>query len=140
MSSQAGKAPKAQAERRQRRHPRYRIEFPVTVILLSEGGHRRIDAHGRDLSTAGIGMLIAAELKLGEVAALNFALPGSQQEWKLRAVLRHRRGYHYGFEFLSIRPEEVSFLAGYLPKLEREDDDFAIETQSAAAPPKPPVT
>jgi c-di-GMP-binding flagellar brake protein YcgR len=137
MSSQPGKALKARAERRQRRHPRYRVEFPVTVILLSDGEHRRIDAHGRDLSTAGIGMLIAAELKLGEVAALNFALPGSPQEWKLRAVLRHRRGYHYGFEFLSIRPEEASFLAGYLPKLEREDDDFGVETRSAAATPKP---
>jgi hypothetical protein len=137
MSSQSGKALKARAERRQRRHPRYRIEFPVTVILLSEGGHRRIDAHGHDLSEAGIGMLIAAELKLGEVAALSFALPGSPQEWKLRAVLRHRRGYHYGFEFLSVRPEEASFLAGYLPKLEREDNDFGVETRSVPAGPKP---
>jgi PilZ domain len=138
MSSQPGKARKA--ERRQRRHPRYRIEFPITVILLSEGGHRRLDAHCRDLSVAGIGLLIAAELKLGEVAALNFALPGSPQECKFRAVLRHRRGYHYGFEFLSLRPEEAGFLAGYLPKLEREDRDSGIETRGAATRPKPSVT
>jgi c-di-GMP-binding flagellar brake protein YcgR len=124
MSSQPGKALKARAERRQRRHPRYRIEFPVTVIMLSEGGHRRIDAHCRDLSVAGIGMLIAAELKLGEVAALNFALPGSPQGWELRAVLRHRRGYHYGFEFLAIKPEEANFLAEYLPTLQRQDHDL----------------
>lgn len=140
MSSQPGKAVKAQAERLQRRHPRYRIEFPVAVVLLSESGHRQFDAHCRDLSVAGIGMLIATELQLGEVAALNFALPGSAQEWKVRAVLRHRRGYHYGFEFLSIGPEEASFLAGYLPKLEREDYDSGIETRSAMAPGKAPVT
>jgi c-di-GMP-binding flagellar brake protein YcgR len=124
MSSQPGKALKARAERRQRRHPRYRIEFPVTVVMLSEGEHRRIAAHCRDLSVAGIGMLIAAELKTGEVAALNFAIPGSPQGWELRAVLRHRRGYHYGFEFLAIKPEQTSFLAEYLPKLQREDYDF----------------
>jgi len=115
---------KSRAERRQRRHPRYRIEFPVVVILLSEGGHRRIDAHCRDLSVAGIGMLIAAELNLGEVAALSFALPGSPEAWELRAVLRHRRGYHYGFEFLALSNEEGSFLATYLPKLERQDSEF----------------
>jgi hypothetical protein len=124
MSAQPGKAVKSRAERRQRRHPRYRIEFPVTVILLSDGGHRRIDAHCRDMSVAGIGMLIASELNLGEVAALSFALPGSSQGWELRAVLRHRRGYHYGFEFLSVNADQVNFLAGYLPKLEREDSEF----------------
>jgi hypothetical protein len=123
MSAQPGKA-KSKAERRQRRHPRYRIEFPVTVILLSEGGHRRIDAHCHEMSVAGIGMLIASELNLGEVAALTFALPGSSHEWELRAVLRHRRGYHYGFEFLAINPEQVNFLTGYLPNLEREDSEF----------------
>jgi c-di-GMP-binding flagellar brake protein YcgR len=140
MSSQPGRATKARAERRQRRHPRYRIEFPVTLSLLSEGEHRRIDAHCRDLSVAGIGMLIAAELNLGEVAALRFAIPGSPQPWELRAVLRHRRGYHYGFEFLAIKPEEASFLAGYLPKLQREDYDFDGETRDPAPGPKPPVT
>lgn len=69
-------------------------------------------------------MLIAAELNLGEVAALSFALPGSAKAWELRAVLRHRRGYHYGFEFLALSNEEGSFLAGYLPSLEREDSEF----------------
>jgi c-di-GMP-binding flagellar brake protein YcgR len=91
MSSQPGKALKPLAERRQRRHPRYRVEFPVTVFLLSEGERRRVDAHSRDLSVAGIGMLIAGDLSLGEVAALNFTLPGSSQPWDVRAVLRYRR-------------------------------------------------
>lgn len=125
MSAQPGTKPaKSKAERRKRRHPRYRVEFPITVILLSEAGHRRIDAHCRDMSVAGIGMLIASELNLGEVAALTFALPGTSQEWDLRAVLRHRRGYHYGFEFLAVNPELVNFLTGYLPKLERQDGEF----------------
>lgn len=85
-------------------------------------------------------MLIAAELKLGEVAALSFALPGSPQERNLRAVLRHRRGYHYGFEFLSLKPEDASFLAECLPKLEREDTDFGVETRAVPGTTKPPVT
>jgi c-di-GMP-binding flagellar brake protein YcgR len=124
MPVQPAKALKSRAERLQRRHPRYRIEFPVNVILLSEGEHRHIDAHCRDMSVAGIGVLIASELNLGEVAALRFVLPGSAQQWELRAVLRQRRGYHYGFEFLSVQPQDADFLASYLPKLERQDSDF----------------
>lgn len=78
------------------------------------------------MSVAGIGVLIASELNLGEVAVLRFALPGSPQQWDLRAVLRQRRGYHYGFEFLSVTPQDANFLASYLPKLERQDSDFDL--------------
>jgi len=108
-------------ERRRRRYPRYRSEFPVTLTLLSSEGHQSLDAHCRDLSVAGIGVLIAGELNLGEVVALAFALPGSAQPWELRAVLRHRRGYHYGFEFLSLSQQLSALLGGYLPRLKRAD-------------------
>ena len=108
-------------ERRQRRHPRYRTEFPVTLTLLSSEGRQSLNAHCRDLSVAGIGVLIAEELMPGEVVALAFALPGSAQPWELRAVLRHRRGYHYGFEFLSLSEQEGKALGEYLPQLERAD-------------------
>lgn len=70
---------------------------------------------------AGIGVLLAAELNLGEVVALAFAPPGSSESWELRAVLRHRRGYHYGFEFLSLSGQQGDVLRKYLPGLERAD-------------------
>ena len=108
-------------ERRQRRHPRYRTEFPVTLTLLSSEGRQSLNAHCRDLSVAGIGVLIAEELMPGEVVALAFALPGSAQPWELRAVLRHRRGYHYGFEFLSLSEQQGKALDEYLPQLDRAD-------------------
>lgn len=121
MTLQAGRAPKRAPERRQRRYPRYRAEFPVTLTLLSSEGHQSLDAHCKDLSIAGIGVLIAQELNLGEVVALAFALPGSDKPWELRAVLRHRRGYHYGFEFLSLSEQQGETLAEYLPGLGRAD-------------------
>jgi c-di-GMP-binding flagellar brake protein YcgR len=122
MSSQPGKAPKRATERRQRRFPRYRSEFPLTLTLFSGGEHQSLQAHCRDLSTAGIGILLAAELPLGEVVALAFSVPGLES-WKVRAVLRQRRGYHYGFEFLSLSEEQGQALAEYLPKLERTDSE-----------------
>src|SRR5579862_5475644 len=76
-----------------------------------------------DLAQAGIGVLIAEELKLGEVASLVFSLPETSQEWEVQAVLRHRRGYHYGFEFLSLSRERAEALAGYVEGLQRADFD-----------------
>ena len=118
---QAGKAVKRAPERRQRRYPRFRTEFPVTLTLLSSEGHQSLNAHCRDLSIAGMGVLIADELRVGEVVALAFVLPGSAQPWQLRAVLRHRRGYHYGFEFLSTSEREDELLGRYFPDLDRAD-------------------
>jgi c-di-GMP-binding flagellar brake protein YcgR len=122
MSSQPGKARKLGLERRRRRFPRYRTDFVVTLTLFSGAEHQSLQAHCRDLSAAGIGILLAADLPLGEVVALTFSLPGLES-WKVRAVLRYRRGYQYGFEFLSLSDEQNNALAGYLPRLERADSD-----------------
>ena len=121
MTPQAVKAARRAPERRQRRYPRYRAEFAVTLTLLSSEGRQSLDAHCKDLSVAGIGVLIAEELNLGEVVALAFSPPGSSDPWELRAVLRHRRGYHYGFEFLSLSDQQGEVLREHLPRLERAD-------------------
>lgn len=123
MSPQPGKAPQRATGRRLRRHPRYRAEFPVAVTLFSGKEHHKLAGHCRDLSQGGIGVLIAEELKLGEVSSLAFSLPGIKQEWQVRAVLRHRRGYHYGFEFLSLSKEQGQSIAGYVEGLQRVDFD-----------------
>ena len=121
MSSTPGKALNATPDRRRRRYPRYRCEFPVTLSLFCGDEHQQLRAHCRDLSEEGIGLLVAADLTPGEVASLTFSLPGELQPWEVRAVLRHRRGYHYGFEFLSLSGRQGSTLKDYLEDLERTD-------------------
>jgi len=68
-----------------------------------------------------MGVLVASELSLGEVVSLRFVLPESLQDWELNAVLRHRRGYHYGFEFLSISRDQITILRDCLAALQRAD-------------------
>jgi hypothetical protein len=124
MPPSPGKATSSTApDRRRRRHARYCADFPVVVTMFEEGEYKRLDAHCRDMSEAGIGMLVAAELPLGEVASLNFSLPDSPAPWEVRAVLRHRRGYHYGFEFLSLTHQQSEILGTYLQKQARADGD-----------------
>ena len=108
-------------DRRHRRFPRYRTTFPVAVELLLEKGYQRLDGQCKDLSIAGIGALLTEELALGEVLALTFSLPVSTAVWHVRTVVRHRRGYHHGLEFLSVSQEQRTLLAAYLAGLARAD-------------------
>jgi len=121
MSSQPGKATSTTAERRRRRYPRYRSEFAVVTTVFSGNQYQKLDAHCKDLSEAGMGVLLAAEVPMGEVVSLNFCLPGLTESWDIRAVLRHRRGFHYGFEFLSLTQERSTVLRKYIEDLPRAD-------------------
>jgi c-di-GMP-binding flagellar brake protein YcgR len=121
MSSHPGKATTSAPDRRRRRYPRYRCDFSVIVTLLTAGNYQKLNAHCKDLSEAGMGTIVAAELSSGDVVSLTFSLPGSHDLWEVRAVLRHRRGYHYGFEFLSLAPERSEVLKAFIQSRDRAD-------------------
>src|SRR5258708_26872038 len=104
MSAQPAKSPNRVTDRRQRRYPRFRSEFPVSVSLFSGKEHEKLSAHCRDLSQGGIGVLIPAELNVGEVASLVFSLPTLPQPSDLRAGPACPPGYHYGFLLLPPSP------------------------------------
>lgn len=114
MPASNPKSAKKPNDRRRRRHPRYRGDFRVTVSYLLGNQYQKLEGHTRDLSEAGIGILLGAELNIGEVGGLTFSLPGSALPWELRAVVRYRCGYHYGFEFLSLKSEQQESLKSYL--------------------------
>ena len=108
-------------ERRRRRHPRYRTNFLVIATYLAEATYAKLEGHCNDLSEAGIGILLAAEINIGEVIGLSFSLPGSTEQWELRGVVRYRRGYHYGFEFLTLTEPQRETLRRYLAPLKQID-------------------
>jgi hypothetical protein len=114
MSASTPKPGANRIDRRRRRHPRYSADFRVSVSHLLENRYQKLEGHCRDLSKAGIGILLAAELNGGEVVGLSFQLPGAALPWEMRAVARYRRGYQYGFEFLSLTGEQEESLKSYL--------------------------
>lgn len=113
MPTSATKTVSSKIDRRRRRHPRYRGDFSVTVSYFQGEDHRKLVGRCRDISQAGIGILVAAELTSGEVAGLSFSLPGSSEPWELQAVIRYCRGCHYGFEFLALTGEQRDTLENY---------------------------
>lgn len=123
MASSTPKAASTQADRRRRRHPRYRVDFRATATYLEGSQYRKVEGHCSDLAEAGVGMLLPTEMNIGEVAGLSFSLPESSNVCELRAVVRYRRGYHYGFEFLSLTSEQRQALKSYLSGLKAESVD-----------------
>jgi hypothetical protein len=113
MPTSATKTASSKIDRRRRRHPRYRGDFPVTVSYFQGDEHRKLVGRCRDISKAGIGILVGAELTSGEVAGLSFSLPGSNEPWELQAVIRYCRSCHYGFEFLALTGEQRDILEKY---------------------------
>jgi PilZ domain len=120
MPASSPKSATSRVDRRRRRHPRYRGSFRVNVSYLQGDQYRKLEGHCRDLSEAGIGILLAADLNGGEVAGLSFSIAESAP-WEVRAVVRYRRGFHYGFEFLSLKPEQQDLLKNHLKSLEAMD-------------------
>lgn len=121
MSASTPKPATSQADRRRRRHPRFGADFLVSVSHLLGDRYQKLEGHCRDLSEAGIGILLAAELDGGEVTGLSFLLPGLELSWEVRAVVRYRRGYQYGFEFLSLTGAQRETLKNYLKGREQID-------------------
>jgi c-di-GMP-binding flagellar brake protein YcgR len=118
MPAPTRKAVENPVDRRRRRHVRFSSDFRINVNHLQGNQYRKLEGHCRDLSEAGIGILLPTEMGSGEVVGLNFSLPGANPSWEVRAVVRHRRGYHYGFEFLSLTSEQRESLKNYLKQLQ----------------------
>jgi hypothetical protein len=107
--------------RRQRRFTRHRVEFQVTLSHFLGDNYAKFDGHARNLSMSGIGILLAAELNSSEVVKLSFRIPALSAPWEVNAVVRYRRGYQYGLEFVSLSEEQQSELEKVLKKSKAAD-------------------
>ncbi len=58
------------------------------------------------LDETGIGIFIPANLRKGDVAALEFTLPNSEQSMKVSAKLATRTGFRYWFIFTDLTAEQ----------------------------------
>src|SRR5450755_4042412 len=84
---------------RARRYPRYEFETDVTATMLGMEGSEMARGCSLNINEAGIAGLFATEWELGASVNLQFSVPFASAEVKVRAVVRNRTSYQYGFEF-----------------------------------------
>jgi hypothetical protein len=106
----SGAAPKKSAVRNTRRYPRYGIDTRMTVQVFRAGTVTYLWGRSTELGYDGIGGTLTGELEPGEVVSMEFPLPLCPYPLKLRAIVRYREGLHYGFEFLTVTPEQRTAL------------------------------
>src|SRR5215472_5624334 len=96
--------------RNTRRFPRYPLNVRMVVNIFREGNVSSLWGRSTELGQDGIGGTLTGELEPGEVVSMEFPLPLCPYPLKLRAIVRYREGLHYGFEFLTVTPEQRTAL------------------------------
>jgi hypothetical protein len=85
-----------------RRFPRYTIDMRVQAQVFRAGAVSCAWGRSWEMGEDGMSGTLSGDLEPGEVVTLEFTLPHCNEPIKVRAVVRHRAGYRYGFEFLTL--------------------------------------
>ncbi len=103
IAAQQGLAP---VYRSMRRWPRLKLQVPVTVIVRKYGKTVFVVGRGTDINDGGIAVFAGTELQIGEEVEISFTPPYRGDPLVARTVVRNRRGYVYGMEFLTGSAED----------------------------------
>ncbi len=104
-----------------RTNSRFAIRVPVVVKVMRSGSLVVIEGRSTDLNEQGLGAVLDQEMSPGELVALEFKLPMSDELFTPRATVRRRTGANYGFEFVHIDPEQQKAIRNFcevLPPLD----------------------
>ncbi|MGE5207607.1 MAG: PilZ domain-containing protein [Chlamydiota bacterium] len=94
--------PNAPASREARRYPRYNMDMRVAAQVFREGVVESLWGRCNEIGVDGMSATLTGELQPGEVATLEFTLPAGLIATKIRAIVRYRKGFRHGFEFLTL--------------------------------------
>jgi PilZ domain len=91
-------------------HPRFRLDTPVCLIVGMPGKAILVNARLRDMSDDGGAVFAAIELAIDSEVQIEYTPSFNRGPLRVRAVVRNRRGYIYGLEFLPRDGEEEQAL------------------------------
>ena len=92
-----------------RQTPRRNVEVPLTVTI----GPEKFRGWSTDVGTGGMGITVAAEITVSSELLVEFAIEGGEPI-KVRGVVRYRKGFKYGLEFLMIMPKDLETIKRYV--------------------------
>jgi hypothetical protein len=95
-----------------RAHARYVLDVRI-IVRAKEALHGRT----KDIAEGGLGATIPGNIEVGDVVELELQLPGSDEPLKLKAEVRYRQGFQYGFRFLHATQEQKETIRRTTPGL-----------------------
>jgi PilZ domain-containing protein len=89
-------------QQKERRFRRFSVDMRVQAQVFRAGTLSTAWGRSWEMGEDGMSGTLTGEMEPGDVVSLEFTLPHSREPMKVRAVVRHRTGYRYGFEFLTV--------------------------------------
>src|SRR5437764_1557276 len=87
-----------------RRYPRYALETDLSATAPGQTPEK-VRGCSLNINEAGLAALFATEWEVGTSVQLQFSVPFTTAPVRLKAVVRNRTSYRYGFEFVNLTTE-----------------------------------
>ena len=93
------------------------MDFLLKATVLREVGYVEIAGRCGDIGDGGMGTVLTAQVAKGEVVALEFNLNASRAALIVHAIVRYRKGFVHGLEFLGLSPEQQAAIEAFCQSL-----------------------
>ncbi|MGB9104822.1 MAG: PilZ domain-containing protein [Terriglobales bacterium] len=125
----------------ERRHiQRYHFDQMLKITLMIGGRETTLSGWTADISDGGVGAVVPEVLPLRTQATIRFRTERDGPELVIEAVIRHQRGFHHGFGFVSLTPDQLRQIraayVGAVPFQDLYQETPPAETKSATARPR----
>jgi c-di-GMP-binding flagellar brake protein YcgR len=64
----------------------------------------------KDLAEGGLGATIPNNINIGEIVELELLLPDTKEPLKIKAEVRYRQGFQYGFKYIHITEQQKKMI------------------------------
>ncbi|HVJ04507.1 MAG TPA: PilZ domain-containing protein [Candidatus Saccharimonadales bacterium] len=100
-----------------RKWKRVKVDVRVRIRRWEDPDHMGAVVRTYELSEGGMSVYASETLDVGTFLMAELGLPGSTEQLRLRAVVRNRRGFRCGMEFVDPPPAARAEIARYLKEL-----------------------
>lgn len=84
-----------------RAYPRFLLDVRIIVR-----GKETLHGRTKDIAEGGLGATIPGEIAIGEIVELELQVAEGVEAMKLQSEVRYRKGFQYGFKFLSATEQQ----------------------------------
>ena len=94
-----------------RRYKRVKVDIRVKLWLDAEGAGSAVVVRSYEMGPGGMSVYAPEQIDVGASVVVGFALTASQKALRYAAVVRNKRGFRYGLEFVGVSDAERAELA-----------------------------
>jgi PilZ domain len=88
-----------------RAHSRYLLDLRIVVRAKET-----LIGRTKDIAEGGLGATIPSNINVGEIVELELQLPEATEPLKIKAEVRYRQGFQYGFKYIHVTEQQKELI------------------------------